>query len=299
MIGTKVLQHLERMESKKALEHRMAGRMVAVNNTKAFVYEQGEGTPVLCFHGVPASSFLYRKVIAELAKQGFRGISFDLLGTGLSDRPVNFEYTWSNQGQWCVELVQQLGLNKFHIVLHDIGGPIGCEVIAQLPEQVLSVTILNTLLTNLDAFKKPFPMHFYESKGIGELMMRTTTGFLFHQLMRMRGVQNTSEFGIEDARAYLHFLNGNDKGRSFLKIMRSFEANAAKEALYIGALRELEVPMQLVWGVNDQALTLEAYGKPLQRALGLPSITELPGKHFLQEDCYEEIARLIVAQAQR
>jgi pimeloyl-ACP methyl ester carboxylesterase len=38
-------------------------------------------TPVVCLHGVPASSFLYRKLIVELAARGLRGIAFDLPGS--------------------------------------------------------------------------------------------------------------------------------------------------------------------------------------------------------------------------
>ena len=42
----------------------------------------------MCLHGVPASCFLYRKVLRELAARGLRGIAFDLPGLGLADRPA-------------------------------------------------------------------------------------------------------------------------------------------------------------------------------------------------------------------
>jgi pimeloyl-ACP methyl ester carboxylesterase len=44
---------------------------------------------------VPASSFLYRTVLRELAARGLRGIAFDLPGLGLADRPAAFDYTWT------------------------------------------------------------------------------------------------------------------------------------------------------------------------------------------------------------
>ena len=44
--------------------------------------------PVVCLHGVPTSSFLYRKVLAELGAHGLRGVAFDLPGLGLADRPA-------------------------------------------------------------------------------------------------------------------------------------------------------------------------------------------------------------------
>jgi pimeloyl-ACP methyl ester carboxylesterase len=64
------------------------------------VREQGSGEPVLCVHGLPASAFLYRKVLAELAKLGLRGVAFELPGLGLADRPAGFDYTWSGLGRF-------------------------------------------------------------------------------------------------------------------------------------------------------------------------------------------------------
>ena len=37
---------------------------------RSFVVEEGSGEPVLCIHGIPASSFLYRKLLPELARHG-------------------------------------------------------------------------------------------------------------------------------------------------------------------------------------------------------------------------------------
>ena len=282
------------MRNHSAIKYSCEGDFIHLENTRAFVYEKGKGEPVLCFHGVPATSYLYRNVINELAKNGYRGISFDLLGMGLSDRPENFEYNWTNLGVWALEVIQKMNLGKFHVILHDIGGPIGCEVIAKIPEQIASVTILNTPLTNLEQFKKPFPMFLYEKKGIGELIVRLTNAFFFKQLMYSRGVNKKEKFGTEEARAYVNFLNGNDKGKAFLKIMRSFETTKEKEQLYINALNGLSIPKQIIWGVNDKALTLEKYGIPLKEALGIKEIIELPGYHFLQEDYSKEIVENIV-----
>jgi len=71
-------------------QHRAAGRCFEAAGIGSFVREAGPpgGEPVVCLHGVPASSFLYRKVPRELAARGLRGIAFDLPGLGLADRPA-------------------------------------------------------------------------------------------------------------------------------------------------------------------------------------------------------------------
>ena len=69
-------------------EHERSGRYFTVGDrVESFVLDVGIGEPVVCLHGVPASSFLYRKVVRELAARGLRGVAFDLPGLGLAARP--------------------------------------------------------------------------------------------------------------------------------------------------------------------------------------------------------------------
>jgi haloalkane dehalogenase len=77
------------MTSRQAIDaHRAAGRRFTAASLESFVRDEGTGESVICLHGVPASSFLYRKVLSELAARGLRGIAFDLPGLGLADRPA-------------------------------------------------------------------------------------------------------------------------------------------------------------------------------------------------------------------
>jgi len=131
--------------------HRAAGRRFSAAGVESFVREAGTGEPVLCLHGVPTSSFLYRKVLDELARRGMRGIAFDLPGLGLADRPPDLDYTWTGLGRFCVAAVEALELERFHLVVHYIGGPIGFELAAARREQIASLTVLNTVI-DVDTF---------------------------------------------------------------------------------------------------------------------------------------------------
>lgn len=53
---------------------------------------------MLCLHGMIGTSFLYRKVLAELAARGLRGVAFDLPGFGLAERPPGYDYSWTSLG---------------------------------------------------------------------------------------------------------------------------------------------------------------------------------------------------------
>src|ERR1700729_1462786 len=51
--------------------------------------DEGQGAPVVFFHGEPTWSYLWRKVIPSVRDAGFRCIAPDLVGFGRSDKPTD------------------------------------------------------------------------------------------------------------------------------------------------------------------------------------------------------------------
>ena len=73
-------------------------------------------------------------MIPLLADQGLRAVAFDFPGLGLADRPPDFDYSLvraSRAGSG--EAIDALELDRCHLVVHDIGGPIGCEWASAIP----------------------------------------------------------------------------------------------------------------------------------------------------------------------
>ncbi len=278
--------------------HRAAGRLVKAGGVSTFVREAGSGEAVLCLHGVPASSFLYRRVLDELAERGLRGIAYDLPGLGLSDRPADFDYSWTGLGAHARALVDALGLERFHLVVHDIGGPVGFELAAMVPERVASLTVLNTLV-DVAEFRRPWSMEPFAMRGIGRWYLRLMTKPAFRALMALQGIGDRSAVTRAELDAYVDLLRLGDDGRAFLRIMRGFERTDEKQALYRGAIGNPAYPRQIVWGERDPALRLRRAGEQARRAAGVGAVRRLPGRHFLQEDCAPAIAEAIVEQARR
>jgi D-arabinose 1-dehydrogenase-like Zn-dependent alcohol dehydrogenase len=54
--------------------------------------------------------------------------------------------------------IDALGIDQCHLVVHDIGGPIGFERAMTHAERVLSLTVLN-LPVDVVVFRRPWPMH--------------------------------------------------------------------------------------------------------------------------------------------
>lgn len=277
--------------------HTRAGRHFAAAGIRSFVLEQGSGEPVLCLHGVPTSSFLYRKLLPELAAQGLRGIAFDLPGLGLADRPTEFDYTWTGLGRFTVAAVEVLGLERFHLVVHDIGGPVGFELAAALPQRVRSLTILNTII-EVDHFRRPWVMQPFAWPVAGELWLAAVNRPMFVALLRRLGVKDRAVPAVALA-AYVDLLKRGDRGRAFLRIMRGFELTSAKRRLYESVVRDVPYPVQVVWGADDPTLRLAVQGRQAARATGVDRIHTIAGKHLLQEDQAPAIAEYIAALATR
>jgi haloalkane dehalogenase len=287
------------LSSREVVErHRSAGRHFDAAGLRSFALDAGDGEPVVCMHGVPSSSFLYRKVITELAARGLRGIAFDLPGLGLADRPASFDYSWTGLGRFAVAAVDALSLDRFHLVVHDIGGPVGFELAAAAPERVRSLTLLNTLVA-VDGFKRPWSMEPFARRGLGRLQLAGLAKPAFRALMRLQAIGDRQAVTNEELDAYVDLLKRDDGGRAFLRIMRGFERTREKQELYERVLGDGRYPVQVAWGMDDPALPPAKQGEAARRAAGLEAIHELPAKHFPQEDQAPAIADRVAEIARR
>lgn len=279
------MREIDRQIAEVIGNHSAAGRRFEAGGVRSFVREQGSqrsGHPVVLVHGVPTSSFLYRKVLAVLADQGLRGIAFDLPGLGLAERPERFDYSWSGLSRWLGEALDALELERCHLVVHDIGGPVACEWAIGNPERVVSLTALNTLLSPA-SFHRPWTMHPFSLRGVGEVWLGATPRSVFRRLFLAQGVADPRAITRAEIYAYRELLRREDGGRAFLKIMRGFELTAAKDRFLREGLARREYPARIVWGERDTALGPEQL-RLTQQVLGIDDPVLLPAKHFLQED---------------
>jgi haloalkane dehalogenase len=88
--------------------------------------DEGEGAPVIFFHGEPTWSFLWRKVIPPVRDAGFRCLAPDLVGFGRSDKPSDRDfYSYDRHVELAATLLEDLDVRDATAVVHDWGGPIG------------------------------------------------------------------------------------------------------------------------------------------------------------------------------
>jgi pimeloyl-ACP methyl ester carboxylesterase len=282
--------------------HRAAGTYFRAAGVGSFILQAGEGEPVVLMHGLPASSFLYRKVIPELASRGFRALSFDWPGLGLADRPNEFDYTFSGISTWAAAAVDTLKLDRFHLVVHDAGGPVGFGLALRVRERIRSLTILNTMVK---LPKAPFP---------GELLAKLSTEGFHHlplglgrlissprawqQMLYRVGVWNRAALPMPEILVWRDLALGSNDGATYLRIMSKVrEGHAGRRWAEVIDSRQTPYPVSIVWGGYDPMLSIRRYGWKALAETHVQSITVLPGRHFLQEDCAPEVAALIAKNA--
>ena len=271
--------------------HSAAGRRFEAGGVRSFVREQGEGAAVVLLHGVPSSSFLYRKLLPELADQGTRAVAFDFPGLGLADRPTDFDYSWSGLARWTADAIDALELDRFHLVVHDIGGPIGFEWAIRNPDRVHSLTALNTFV-DVAAFHRPWTMHPFSIRGIGELWLAAMRPLPMSELLYLQTIADRAATPRHELYAYHYLLKRIDRGRAFLDIMRGFELTAEKQRFFYEGLANRDYPARIIWGERDPVLGLDRLAA-VQEALGVDDPLLLPAKHFLQEDQAPAVAQAI------
>ncbi len=270
-------------------QHESNGKYISIDGIKTFYLDTGKGPVVFCIHGVPTSSFLYRKVAFALQGRGLRAVAIDLPGLGLSDRPENFNYIFSNFGNFCNRFIDELKITEVHLLLHDIGTPIGLSMADSNPHRIKSITVLNSML-DLEHFVKPLPMRPFEKPVLGEAALAMLTTITFPLLMKNAGVVNNDVISKEEMDVYIHLLKKEDGGKAFLKIMRNFEPTKEFTQACYKAWQNPAYPVQLIWGEKDPFLTWEEKGTEFLEARPEIPVTKVESKHFLQEEAYEIIA---------
>ena len=89
-----------------------------------------EGEVVLCLHGEPSWSYLYRKMLPPLATAGFRAVAPDLVGFGRSDKPVErSDYTYQRHLDWLRSWIDAVGLRDVTLMCQDWGGHLGLRLV--------------------------------------------------------------------------------------------------------------------------------------------------------------------------
>lgn len=120
-------------------------RNILVDGVRLAYRDRGEGEPVVFVHGTPSYSYEWRNVVPRVEAAGYRVITYDLLGYGASERPLDRDTSVSAQTDLLISLLDELGLENPSLVTHDIGGAIGQRIAVLHPTRLRRLMLINTV----------------------------------------------------------------------------------------------------------------------------------------------------------
>jgi pimeloyl-ACP methyl ester carboxylesterase len=126
------------------------GRYIRVDGRPIFVWELGEGPPLLVLHGFPASSYDWR-LFAALTT-GRRVVAIDFAGFGLSDKSGTGDYSLFTQTDIVEAVARECDIESCDLIAHDMGDSVAAELLARHSESGGPLRIDRAVLTNGSIF---------------------------------------------------------------------------------------------------------------------------------------------------
>jgi pimeloyl-ACP methyl ester carboxylesterase len=130
------------------VEYPFPPRWMPVDGGTLHYLDEGDGPPVLLVHGTPTWSFLWRHLISAL-RPVFRCVAPDHLGFGLSRAEQGADLRPEAHAARLAALAAHLGLERPHLVVHDVGGPIALGPVIEGGLRAGRVVLFNTWLWSL------------------------------------------------------------------------------------------------------------------------------------------------------
>ena len=251
--------------------------------------DEGEGKPVVFFHGEPTWSFLWRKTIPPVRDAGYRCIAPDYAGFGRSDKPTEVGwYTYDRHVELMARLMEELDVRDATAVVHDWGGPIGLRLAVEHPDRFSRIVVMES---------GPFTGHQRMSDAWFKFrdFVRRTDDLPVGMLVRGACKNDPGDEVIAAYDAPYPSPESKAGARAFPLILPTEpDAPGAVEGKRVAdALRIDQRPALVLWADSDPILPF-SLGERFSEQLDFPPPRAIENaSHFLQEDAGEEIGRII------
>jgi len=261
-----------------------------VDDLRMHYVDEGEGDPVVCFHGEPSWAYLYRKMLPPLVEGGHRVICPDLVGFGRSDKPTDRGwYSYDRHTEQVSGLLAGLDLSEATVVVQDWGGPIGLRWAVENAQRVARLVVMNTGL-----FTGRVSQGFLAWRDFAERNPDLPVGFV------VQGATSTELPDYVVAAYEAPFPTPESKaGAAQFPLLVPTEdgaPGAAEMLAVIEELREWDKPALVAFSDQDPVFPYPRAGEEFATMIpGAGEQVRIEGaSHFLQEDAGERISEHIL-----
>lgn len=253
--------------------------------------ELGTGTPLILVHGLMTSSYSWRYNIETLSKK-FRVIVPDLVGSGMSDKPVEYNYTPYGVAEFLHAFINSIGIKSAYVVGNSLGGLYVLAWVSKYPEDFLGFIIEHSpgfFQFRLFALKILLKIKSLVVR-VQRLIHRNRMGFV---AMGMH-YEKDGILSIEEVKEYASLLENMQGTQAFFKILeKSLDVREMRRVRKELAETNFNFPSRLVFAVDDR-LVPPKFGKKFARLLGIPIIWVKESSHFIHVDQPEKFHEIVL-----
>ncbi|GAB3259477.1 alpha/beta fold hydrolase [Arthrobacter pigmenti] len=258
---------------------------VKVNGTTLSYLSSGDsqGSPLLLLHGTFWSR-VWQPSLPALGEH-FRCIALDLPGFGRSEGELTInEASVPALAQTVLDAADALGLDKFSVAAHDIGGAIA-QHLAVHSGRIKRMVLMNAVM--FDSWPVPTVERFRdpavrEAVTVEELQQGR------RDATRKAVARELTDDELDD---YLSPWKSPARSRSWMAMAAA--ADNAYTLELVPALKEAAVPTLLVWGRDDGFQKIE-FARRYVEEIPASGLVEVDGKHIPTEDSPQEVADAVV-----
>lgn len=254
--------------------------------------DTGSGPPLLLIHGLGCSSFTWRKIVPDLAKD-HRVITLDLKGFGKSAKPDDGAYSAEDQAALVAKFIQKNALKNLTIIGHSFGGTVALRTALRKDMQGPAI-IKRLVIISAPALPGSVARHLklIELPAVPDAIAETLSPNAWARMLLANAVSGRMK--VTDAAVEGYAAPYREKGAvaAFIATARSIVGEKGRRAM-AARYQKLKTPSLLVWCNRDPIVPLRS-GRKLRKTLPKSRLVIFRGcQHFPQEERPTDLVRKI------
>lgn len=221
------------------------------------------GQTIVLLHGKNFNGYYFEETARALVQEGFRVVIPDQIGFGKSSKPKHYQFSFHQLAANTMSLVEGLGIHKFTVLGHSMGGMLASRMAVMYPERVTRLVLLNPI--GLENYQKFSPYQSIDQLYSNELK-NNYEGYKLYQLQYYYDGKWKSEYDL-----WLNLLAGWTLHKDYPII--AWNAALTTDMIYtqpvVDDFDKIKSPTLLIIGTRDRtAIGKAAAPKDLQPLMG-------------------------------
>ena len=260
---------------------------------------RGFGPPLLLLHGNPLTQMSWDRIAPRLA-ESFTVITTDLRGYGDSSKPEGLpdhsNYSFRRMALDQVEVMSQLGFERFGLVGHDRGARTAFRLAMDYPDKVIGLALMDILPTytvfqNIQVQMAMDLYHWWfmaQPKGFPETLLRGNEDFYIRNKLMKQG-PGKGGFSEAEILEYIRVCTPENIHGVCEDYRAAFTVDLPMDTADLEAGRKVKPPTLIIWGAQSHtALHHNPRIEWPKFCEHIKRMVELPCGHYPTEQAPEE-----------